>query len=718
MAILSGLFVLATAVLITCLDAQANKQNVTLKTFLRTVTKVHPTTYNPFDKAPVINRPFPIVDSSPYLIINISWPVPSDGSQRYDELRRGEIDTAIMYDTLSFGPGCHNTYASSLVHFSGDDVYAPGYEAYMFVLPPSATSQLETHKAMPTSTDVDRNLYIYASHEPGFTFKHVLVRVELYDASHQLLSLQSIALEYLPPMTGFCSTTARPVATLRLTRLHNVILYAEDISETQTEDHNSLYPTQESTVDATPSIEPIASNEFIMTADAMPKEGSPEVANFSAPPPFPLALNSVTLRINVTWFSKETDVETAIRIPILDSKLTTVCMIPEYETNFTLFSSGNSYFKNGSEWYVIDLEKLRASGRWTKPSFSIEIYADWFQRRDINGYGFLTASIFAPGGQTIYESRRMHDIGFESTFSCSPSTYVATLTIYSCDQFGEFHIHDLLKTGKTKEERVEASQISTETMLDGSSPVPKNPILSQGEDEVGLSATSEPMTSQMGDSKPEASTVVQPSPEPSIAPTMTPMAEELMEPSMSPSLEPTMNVLMDNPMATSEWSQDDEAGDGKLLVVTFSWPSGKDELVSQVRFNAVYRGDGCEAELSDSDVISFEGNGSTSSTGVEKYIIKIGKAQASGNWVNIVDVDLGAHWFDNQEYSHGIATVKAELRDENNVTLVEKLECFNPHSPSSVSAPFDAVDSCLKHKIGRVTVFTWNGTFVMGLSIY
>lgn len=718
MAILRGLFVFATAVLITSLDAQVNKQAATLKTFLRNLIKSHPTTYHPFNKLPIPNRPFPIIDSSPYLIINISWPISSGGSQSYDKLRRGEIDTAIMYDMLTFGPGCQNTFASSLVHFSGDDVYAPGYEAYMFALPPPAISKkIALPETVHTSTADDRDVYIYATHKVGFTFKDVVVRAELYDTSHKLLSSQSITLKKLPPMTGFCSTSGQPVARLRLTRLKNVIIYAEDISEPKTDDHNLRYPNEEPTVDVTPSFEPTASYEVTATAAATAKAEIPMVENISTPHPFPLAHHSVTLRVNITWFSEETDAETAIHVPILDPNLTTVCMMPEYETNFTLFTSGNNYLRNGSEWYAIDLEKLRASGRWTSPSFSIDIYADWFQRKDINGYAFLTSTIIAPGGEIIFESRRVYDMALETTFSCLPKTHVATLTVYICEQFGEFHIYDLHRIGAPKEKEIEVPHISTETVGLESPDVTKDPVLLHAWDEVGKLYTSEPVTPQMGDNLPDASTMVQPSAEPSLAPTTTPTAEETMEPSIRPSPQPTMNALTDYTMATPEWSKDNGVSDGKLLVVTFSWPSGEDELVSQVRFNSMYGGAGCENQPIGNDVISLTGNGSTNS-GVEKYIIKIGEAQASGNWLNMVDVDLGAHWFDNQEYSYGIATVKAELRDEDNVTLVEKLECFNPYSPSSFSAPFDAVDSCLKHKIGRVTVFTWNGTMAMGLSIY
>lgn len=627
----------------------------------------------PVGKNRLSNRPLPApVPAAPYLVLNVSWPGPSKTTSSISgtSLRRAEFDTAITFadDPLRhvFGTGCNGTFSqpSSAVLFSGDDVYAPGWEGYRFALPGFFDLGPPDEKRNGSSVStlallLNHFMYgrtailIYAIREPTFQ-SEFYVNATMYDVNGTVVSTRSLTLDVTPLFPGICETYFNskdgPIAMLQLDPSANRLILSEPESEPAP--NESAEPLEPS-----PGVI-IETNNTNTNSSTIPVQSSPQPSPTTQQFP-PMLRNSYSLFINTSWTTSEADIaaypnrtywdlESGLQLP----GISTTFSVCDVSSNGVLYSSRNDPSPTGYEAFHVDLDSLLSSlpgvaeDQFVKLTFTA--FADWYIEENRNGDATITATLLEPFGIAMIgpgSTATVDEIVPGVTRSCTPSKPVVEIIV----QYNRFN-------GLYR-------------------------IMSMTAEELGPDVSTQP--------DPESGTASTgtPTPEPATPNTSSPL----------PSTSPPSNTYTE-PL-------------GELrMVITYSWPDTETDLDTQVRLGSLVHGIGCFADSS--GTVVFLGD-STEAGGNETYYVRIGKASMDGFWVNVVDVTLSASWYSRPEYKGGTATVTVELLNENDEIVKRVQREFNPFRANRNHGL-----TCAKNKIGTVRVVDVNGTVSMDVGIY
>lgn len=582
-------------------------------------------------------------------------------------LRRAEFDTAITFtdDPLQhvFGTGCNATFSqpASAALFSGDDVYAPGWEGYRFKLPGFADlyqRDAENNETTFSTLSLLLNhfmygrkaIQIYAIREPTFS-SEFYIDAAIFDMNETVVSESTLVLDVKPLYPGICekffNSNDGAVAILQLDPTTNQLILSEPEAE--------LVPEESSEpLEPSPGVI-IETNSTNTNSSTAPTHSTPEPSPKMQVFP-PMLRYSYSLLINTSWTTPQADIaaypnrtywdlESGIQLSG-NSTIFSVCD----SINRILYSSMNNPSPTGSEGFLIDLDGLISSSSGSTEDqyviLNFTALADWYIEDNRNGDATITAMLMEPFGIPMVGPGSMatvDEIVPGVTRTCTPSKAVVEIVVRYNRFSGLYSIMSMT-----------AEELGPEMSI-------------EPEPESGAFSTEPP--------SPEPTTPNLPSPMPS-----------------PPSTTPT------------------EPHGELRMVITYSWPETETDLDTQVRIGSLLNGIGCFADTT--GTVVFLGD-STEAGGNEKYYVRIGKARQDGLWVDVVDITLSAAWYSRQEYKDGSATMTVELVNEGDEIVKKMQREFNPFR---ANRNHDL--TCVKNKVGTLHVVDTNGTVSMDVGIY
>lgn len=425
----------------------------------------------------------PRVPAAPYIIVNVSWQFPLN----IDDVpgfpihtptpARAEVDTALTFSSglpLAFGPGCNATYSNPLssILFSGDDIYAPGWEAYQITLPPITNNSSNNSSVLPLDDFLvgNTNINIFVSRGLMFQFNPYDVTVTMYSADGTVVSHTSLTLSVATQITGTCATDrnrAGPVASLRMHPDTGMPMVTGNILDfkyfTYVNPKYSFTPFSLSSEEPEESHMP---DDFIY-ATQIPSDFIVVPAQT-----FPPVIIGTGLLLNTSWSTSDFDlrnnserqywdIETGILLP--DRCNDIASFRTEYRDSWCIrsdipngiYASVNNVEATGSESWLIDLdllfESLQSSSSHSPENSgaldddnalktggsteaTIVTFADWFYNENRNGDAVISAHLLHSGtgrplkGQGTKAS--IEEIVPGVSKSCEPTRPVAAVTVH------------------------------------------------------------------------------------------------------------------------------------------------------------------------------------------------------------------------------------------------------------------------------------------------
>lgn len=420
----------------------------------------------------------PPVPAVPYLIVNVSWPRPSYDvsiSSPYSQSpHRAEYDTAITFAgaTEAFGAGCNATFSrsSSSLLFSGDDVYAPGWEAYRISLSQLQAVQPSRNKSSwpeESSTAAEsqfpdnKSLLIYVARQSDFKTQFV-INVSAHSASGCVLSHTSLTMEDAPTMTDNCAVFASPAASLHHCPGFGCVLLMN-------ETNSAVLRSEETPKHPDRSISPmptrIMETPILHASPVAASDPYPPPTTMPAPPPSSAAPQAMHVVVKVSWYTPESAFTGPIRWFSYASsglKLLGENNSMSYSTCSTTYPGDivymphKNYEPTGDVEFIVNLGRLldnsSVMSTWfpqdaTVTDITLVAFGDWYFKSNEHGSMNVSATLTGPDGKPVsgvWAHVLVENVVPGVSGSCAPKTEVAKFVIRHNRHSGTCHIHSVV----------------------------------------------------------------------------------------------------------------------------------------------------------------------------------------------------------------------------------------------------------------------------------
>lgn len=423
------------------------------------------------------NRPLPPpIPASPYVIINVSWPRPlnavSISSPFSRSPHRAEYDTAITFPNgnEAFGAGCNATFSrpSSDLLFSGDDVYAPGWEAYRISISQlhgiahsvkSSTSSEGSSIAKQTMYPVDKALFIYVSRQSDFETQFVIA-VSAHSPNGNVISQTSLNMENAPTMTDICAVSTRPAASLRMCPDLECILLSNETDNVGASSEETSEPVEPSSIPLPPHLidfpfpeeSPLAATDPYPIPTVTPSPSHYSTGHFSTHALVRVSWSTPSSAITeeTRWY---TYASAGVKLVGESESLSYTTCSTTYPDDI-VFMPHIDYDPTGHIYFFVNLDLLLDNSSVTASWFvrepcytdvTIVTLADWYYR--FNEYGSMSVSA------TLTTSEReqlagkssfavVHNVEPGVSGSCAPKKEVARFVIRHHHHDGSYEILD------------------------------------------------------------------------------------------------------------------------------------------------------------------------------------------------------------------------------------------------------------------------------------